>query len=142
MSVIEISTDGMHKTREARIDGHVFTVREMGAGDKLDLSQYQSAMSNLGVEILNLQGRLRSMVKAVSGDTVEALKDTSNADLLKQMDDAVKKVSQYQKKTLEILSRQFDDGTKENLKSIELVNKYGTDGIDKILKQVFEAEDK
>ena len=127
MSEITISTSSLRRTRQARIDGALYEVRELGAGDQLDISQISSKLSKESREMMNLKAK---------ADVVSQDDDKAQADLLDEMNIAMDRVSKLQAELEKCYVKLFvakDD--KGDAK--ELVHSVGIDGVSKLLKQVF-----
>lgn len=120
---ISISTKDYIKTVNAKIDGHVYTVHELGAGTSLDLSRHFSDMAKARTQMLNAKGKMESTQDDKYTDEMVACA-TSVADHLKAIE--------------EIFIEAFDDN-EDGSKSHKLVHAVGIENIQKIYTQIMEA---
>lgn len=125
---ITISTSTLIATREAEIDGHTYTIRKMGAGTQLDISQATAPIIELNQEAMNLRAKLA---------TAKTEEDT--AKLSKQANEILGKIAKANAKLEAVYASLFDDHGDQS-KSRELVHMVGADGVQAILAQVFGEE--
>lgn len=126
MNTITITTSTLITTREAIIDGVDFTVRKMGAGDQLDISQASAKLMNANQDLLNIKAKMQSAT-----DEVQVAKYAK--DCAKMLDAVV----EINRALEEVYSRLFDDHGDQS-KSKALIHNIGVDGATKILAQIFE----
>lgn len=117
--MITITTNDIINSKKAEIDKHVYTVRKMGAGDQLDLSQYITQLNKVQEEIKNLEGKKKS-----------------GLDVNKEQQKFVEKFNSIYNGIIDCYARLFDDG-EDGKKSRELVKKVGIENIGNILNQIF-----
>lgn len=117
--MISISTNNLISSVKAEIDGNVFTVRKIGAGDQLDMSQIITDMQKDKQELLNLSG-----------------KEKSGADVTEERLKAINKFGKHYTALEEAYAKLFDDSESKE-KSIDLVRRIGVDNMAKVLKQIF-----
>lgn len=107
--MISISSNDLGTRKRVKIDGIDFTVRKLGAGEELDLSQ-------IARQTLKLLERLSDNKEWKDSDSLEF--------------DGLKK------KSLEIYAKTFDDGG-DGSKSDELVKRLSDEERNNIYRQVF-----
>lgn len=121
---ISISTSKYIKTIKAKIDDHVYTVRKIGAGEQLDLSNLASEAQRVHVGVLNLRGKY------------ETTEDKDEKDkLLSEIMEAMKPLSEIEHRIEEIYCGLFDDGD-DGKYSKALVKKLGIDNIQAVYAEV------
>lgn len=96
---ISISTSKYIKTIVVKIDEHTYRVRKIGAGEQLDLSTLASEAQKMQILILNLRGRYE-----------RAESDERKSELISQILEAMKPLSEIQHKLEDIYIGLFDDG--------------------------------
>lgn len=117
MSKISISTTKYikNKTREVEIDGVSFIVRKPGAGEQLDSFENMREMNKL---------KDRADLAKTEAEQIELL-DEMNGILTK----------------IEVsFVNLFDDGTKTQKKSKDLIRKIGIENVGELLKDIFREE--
>lgn len=120
---IAISTKDYVKTVNAKIDDHVFTVHQLGAGTSLDLSRHFSDMTKARTEMLNLKGKYES----------------SNDDkYLEQIASCAGNIAEHLKQIEEVYINAFDDN-EDGSKSRKLVQTLGIENMQKIYEQIMKA---
>lgn len=124
---IQITSSDYIKTVEAEIDGILYKVRKIGAGDSLDVSQVMDKMSKIRDESDKLQ---------------EALKDAKDKKdeeaLIEKSTELVAKMAGYNQQLIAVYARLFNDGG-DGSKSIELVKRVGVETVPKLLDVIFGA---
>lgn len=96
---ISISTSKYIKTIVVKIDEHTYRVRKIGAGEQLDLSALATEAQRAQVDILNLRGRY------------EKEQDSEKkSELVSEIMEAMKPLSEIQHKLEDIYIGLFDDG--------------------------------
>ena len=128
--IFQVTTNNIIPTRKANIDGVVYTVRRKGSGDDLDISLRVSRLSKLG------RDAMAERVRYNNAKTEDAQKESGQA-----IEKIIEEISKTQSELEMILARLFDDGGNQS-KSIAMVHKYGADGINQILDQIFGTESK
>lgn len=121
---ISISTKDYIKTVNAKIDGHIYTVHELGAGTSLDLSRHFSDMAKARTQMLNLKGKMESTQDDKYTDEMVACAGT---------------IAEHLKAIEEIFIEAFDDN-EDGSKSRKLVHSLGIENIQKIHEQIMKAE--
>lgn len=135
MSEIEISTKGLIRELKAKIDGHVYTVRKLGAGTQLDIQRKTTKMSTISKKAFNLKSRFEAAKKTKGGDTKETLAMVDELDkLMVEMNDTQESLARSWMKL-------FDDGTDDQRFTKELLEKYGTAGLQKLNARAFGSGD-
>lgn len=124
---IQITSSDYIKTVEAEIDGYLYKVRRMGAGDSLDVSQVMDKMAKIRDESDKLQEELS---KAKDKKEEEAVIEKST--------ELVSKMAGYNQQLITVYARLFDDGG-DGSKSIELVKRVGIETVPKLLEAIFGA---
>lgn len=96
---ISISTSKYIKTIIVKIDDRKYRVRKIGAGEQLDLSALATEAQRVQVDILNLRGKY------------EAEQDENKkAELISEITETLKPLSEIQHKLEDIYIGLFDDG--------------------------------
>ena len=126
--IFQVTTNNIIPTRKASIDGVVYTVRRKGSGDDLDISLRASRLSKLG------RDAMAERVRYNNAKTEEAQKEFGE-----KMEKIVAEISKTQNELEMILAGLFDDGGDQS-KSIAMVHKYGANGVNQILEQIFGTE--
>ena len=107
--MIEISTSKMSTRKKVLIDGQEFTIRKLGAGEELDLSQISRELFTLLDELDPKKGFT---------------------------EESAKKYDELKKKSLDIYIATFDDGGDQS-KSKELIYRLNDDERNEIYSQAF-----
>ena len=117
MSKISISTIKYikNKTREVKIDGINFTVRKPGAGEQLDSFENMREMNKL-------------KDRANSAET--------EAEQVKLIDEMSTILAKIEGSFVDL----FDDGTKTQEKSKNLIRKIGIENVGELLNDIFREE--
>lgn len=123
--VFQVSTNNIIPTRQANIDGVIYTVRRKGSGDDLDISIRSSKLAKIGRESISDRNRLS-----------QAKTDEERAEITEKLEKAMMKVAELQDEIEKVLANLFDDGG-DGSKSKAMVHKYGADGVKQILDQIF-----
>lgn len=131
MSEMIISTSSLmsRKQQKVRIDGAVFTLRELGAGDRLDISQITRKLAKMHTEMTELQNKAKNIDKL-----------TSEKEKVKLMDEIGAKVdviTDLRNKILACYAKAIDDGTKKQLETKKLLEIIDIEGVQKLFEQVF-----
>ncbi len=135
--MLEISTNNLKKWREVKIDGHIFKVREVGAGDQLDMSRFGAEVIRHGKKATNLKSKMKALEK------LDADKEADSAKITKIMDDmnnTMDNLNKAQDQLNSVYLKMFDDGTNDQHLTQQLLDKVGTDGLVAIINQVFNQE--
>lgn len=122
---ISISTSNYIETKEAEIDGHLFKVRKLGAGQSLDMSRMSQEMLKLQSELMNAKSRID---RAEDEETKH--KETAKAMAI------VDNIAVQTGKLEALFAKCFDDG-EDGKRSLELVHSIGVDNTKKIIDKVF-----
>lgn len=121
---IQITSSDYIKTVEAEIDGHLYKVRKLGAGDTLDISQTMDKLAKIQQEA--------SRIEEASKEKKEKKEQEA---LIEKATELVAKMAGYNQQLVEIYARLFDDGG-DGSKSIELIKKIGIETVPKLLSAV------
>lgn len=122
---IQITSSDYIKTVDAEIDGYLYKVRKIGAGDTLDISQTMEKMSKLQEEADHIQ------------ESSKEKKDRKEQEaLVEKATELIAKMAGYNQQLIEIYARLFDDGG-DGSKSIELIKKVGIETVPKLLNAIF-----
>lgn len=121
---IKISTADYIKTVDAEIDGVIFKVRRLGAGEGLDISQLSSKIAELYPKAQALQKEVESAPKSEQKAKIAEL-----LQLTAQIGGLTRKIE-------DIYTRCFDAGD-DGTKARELVALVGIDNVPKMLDRVF-----
>lgn len=129
MSTISISTRNFIKTINAKIDGHGYTIRKMGAGEELDLSRELSTLTTFKSKILNIQGK------------IEAEKDEEKqAKLMAEFQKIMADFSVVNDRIEEAYIRLFDDH-EDGSRARNLIHSLGIGNTQKVYAQIMEQAD-
>lgn len=109
--MIEINTNKLATRKFVKIDGHDYTVRKLGAGDELAISQ-----------IIRTLNRLQDKAK----DGTFTAKDEA-------------KFTELQERSLKIYAATFDDGG-DGSKSLELISRLSYDERTEVYDLIFNAD--
>ena len=112
--MLEISTAKSRQIKRVNIDGHVYSVRKLGAGEQLTMSQYMRKIT-----------KFDSRIKAG-----EILTDAEE-----------EQAEKYSSDLLNILASCFDDGG-DGSKAKELVNSLTADELASIVEEIFKEDEK
>ena len=123
---IAISTSKYIKTVRAKIDGRIYTVRKIGAGEGLDLSALLGELQKQSVEILNLRGKI---------DTAES--DEKRKEYTNELLENMKPFAELQERIEEIYIGLFDDG-EDGKYSKALVRSLGIDNTNAVYNEIME----
>lgn len=123
---IAISTSKYIKTVRAKIDGRIYTVRKIGAGEGLDLSALLGELQKQSVEILNLRGKI---------DTAES--DEKRKEYTDELLKSMKPFAELQERIEEIYIGLFDDG-EDGKYSKALVRSLGIDNTNAVYNEIME----
>lgn len=123
--VFQVVTNNIIPTRKANIDGVIYTVRCKGSGDDLDISLRSSRLTKLSREVMAERNRV-----------VNAKNDEERNEATERLEKIVNKISATQEELEHILANLFDDGGDQS-KSKAMVHKYGANGVNSILAQIF-----
>lgn len=115
--MITISTSKYINGKKVTIDGYEYTVRELGAGDRLDLSQIAGELMKLRADALNNKA-----------------KELTQEEQIKTL----QKISKLMEKMNNVYASCFNDGG-DGSKSKQLIKLIGIDNANKMLKEIFEG---
>lgn len=135
MSEMIISTSSLmsHKQQQVRIDGKVYTLRELGAGDRLDISQITRRLAKMHGQMMEL----KQQAEATQGETDEKT-------IMKLMDEIgakVELIAELRTKLLGCYARAIDDGTEKQLETKKLLEIIDIEGAQRLFDQVFKTDD-
>lgn len=109
--MLQITTSNLKTRKKVEIDGQPYTVRKLGAGEQLTLSQY-----------------MREIKKLDKKEKAGTLTDAEEAEALKMTED-----------TMNIMAACFDDGG-DGSKSKQLVKSLSVDELQAVLDEIFKNE--
>lgn len=121
---INISTSDLVEKKEARIDGKLYSVRKLGAGDQLDISKYSRQLTKLADEASKTQRQI------ASGDDSTAS--------LEKLNKALNDIEKTQNKINKIaagLFKPLDGGD-----SMAIIKSVGIDNLKKLLNMIFSEQ--
>lgn len=129
MAIKSYSTSDYIKTKTGKIDGTVYTIRRMGAGDELDIAAISS-------KVLRLQEQIELM-----RDSIKNAKDEeATLKAVAENSDVMEKLAEEQSKLERVYASLFDDGG-DGSKSLALVHKLGHEGVKNLLDDIFGEDD-
>ena len=126
---ITISTKQFIKTKEAEIDGYVYTVRRMGAGTSLDMSKNMSELQSLRTDFLNLQAKMK-----VEGN------QKRQEVLLGDMHELSSKLNRIIGEIETSYASLFDDHQDGSI-ALKMIHTVGFENVPAILEQIFGESD-
>ena len=126
---ITISTKQFIKTKEAEIDGYVYTVRRMGAGTSLDMSKNMSELQRLRTDFLNLQAKMK-----VEGN------QKRQEVLLGDMHELSEKLNRIIGEIETSYASLFDDHQDGSI-ALKMIHSVGFENVPAILEQIFGESD-
>lgn len=126
---VSISTSKYIKTVKAKIDGHIYTVRKIGAGEALDMSMLAGEAQKSEIAILNLRGKYES-----------AQTDEEKAKLVSEITEAMQPLARLNERIKEIYYALFDDGGDGTLTK-KLVDSLGMENIRKVYDEIMGVTD-
>lgn len=129
MAIKSYSTSDYIQTKTGKIDGTVFTIRRLGAGDELDIAAISS-------RIIQLQEQLEIMKR----DLTDAKTDGEELEAVSKNVELFDKLAKEQANIEKVYISLFDDGGDQS-KSRELVHRLGHDGVKKLLDDIFGEDD-
>lgn len=129
MSIKSYSTSDYIQTKQGKIDGTVYTIRRMGAGDELDIAAISS-------RIVRLQAQIDEMKRSIDNAKTEE----ESMEAIGQNADALEKLAKEQANIERVYISLFDDGGDQS-KSRELVHRLGHEGIKSLLNDIFGEND-
>lgn len=136
--IIEISTKNTQKWRDVKIDDHLYKVRNLGAGDKLDLiacNRESVELGRKGTEFSGKENILNNLNEEIYKNHKEEVENT-----LTEVENILDKQVSLTKRINAVYEKLFDDGTEDQHLSKELVKSLGKEGVEDILKQIFKNE--
>ena len=136
--IIEISTKNTLKWRDVKIDGHLYKVRNLGAGDKLDLIACNRESVELGRKGTEFSGK-ENILNNLNEETYKNHKEEVE-NTLTEVENILNKQVSLTKRINAVYEKLFDDGTEDQHLSKELVKSLGKEGVEDILKQIFKNE--
>lgn len=125
MAIKSYSTSDYIKTKTGKIDGTVYTIRRMGAGDELDIAAISS-------KVLRLQEQIELMRDGIKN----AKDEEATLKAVAENSDVMEKLAEEQAKLEKVYASLFDDGGDQS-KSLALVHKLGHEGVKKLLDDIF-----
>lgn len=129
MAIKSYSTSDYIKTKTGKIDGTVYTIRRMGAGDELDIAAISSRVMKLQEQIQLMQDELK-----------RAKDDKASMKVVADNAEAMEKMATEQANLEKVYASLFDDGGDQS-KSRALVHKLGHEGVKKLLDDIFGEND-
>lgn len=129
MTEIMISTSDyvQNETRRANIDGRVYTVRKMGAGDQLDLSAASSKMVKLSKRAMEIKQKMD-----------EAKNEADRFDIMSEMGDLTEEMTAVSAKIDGIYAGLFNDG--ENGEHSRALVRLLGNKVPELIEKIFEKE--
>lgn len=129
MAIKSYSTSDYIKTKTGKIDGTVYTIRRMGAGDELDIAAISS-------KVLRLQEQIELLRDGIKN----AKDEEATLKVVAENSDAMEKLAEEQAKLEKVYASLFDDGG-DGRKSLALVHKLGHEGVKNLLDDIFGEDD-
>lgn len=132
---IKISTADFTNSVEVEIDGQLFKVRKLGAGDQMDISVATNKFLEVSKRASNTQSKVDALKSLSEEENSEEI-EKSMSEIQEIMDQTVL----AQENLYKCYAKLFDD-LGDGSKSLDLVKKVGIENVPKILAQVFGEND-
>lgn len=131
MSEVTISTSGIIREVDANIDGHVYKVRKLGAGDQLDIQVKTSKITLVSKKAFNLKSKAEALKENGTDEKV-------TMELADQISEMMQELEEAQNDIAKCWLKLFDDGTPNQAHSQALLEKYGVEGLQILQKRIFD----
>lgn len=116
------------RTQVVRIDGKVYTLRSLGAGDQLDIQRATRKLLQLNTAMVDLQERTKNESQ---------LDNTQKINLINELNNKFDELEIINQELLKCYLRAIDDGSKMQKNAQALVETLGVEGVRRLFERVF-----
>lgn len=124
--VVSISRNGLKKTITTKIDGEVYEVRRIGAGDQLDISQKAKKLIEISKKYINQKSKL-------------LVDDGDSEEILNKANKALEEIAKAQAELESVYVGLFKP-LSDNADPAALVRDVGIDNIPQLIDMAFGAK--
>ena len=129
ISVSELTPS--QRTQVVRIDGKVYALRSLGAGDQLDIQRATRKLLQLNMTMVDLQERAQNESQ---------LDNAQKISLIDELSDKFNELEMVNQELLKCYARAIDDGTKAQKDTQTLVETLGVDGVRRLFERAFGSD--
>nr|DAW32273.1 MAG TPA: hypothetical protein [Caudoviricetes sp.] len=119
------------RTQAVRIDGKVYTLRSLGAGDQLDIQRATRKLLQLNTTMVDLQERAQNESQ---------LDNAQKISLIDELSDKFNELEMVNQELLKCYARAIDDGTKAQKDTQTLVETLGVEGVRRLFERAFGSD--
>lgn len=119
------------RTQVVRIDGKVYTLRSLGAGDQLDIQRATRKLLQLNTTMVDLQERAQNESQ---------LDNAQKISLIDELSDKFNELEMVNQELLKCYARAIDDGTKAQKDTQTLVETLGVEGVRRLFERAFGSD--
>lgn len=116
------------RTQVVRIDGKVYTLRSLGAGDQLDIQRATRKLLQLNTAMVDLQERTKNESQ---------LDNAQKINLINELNNKFDELEIINQELLKCYLRAIDDGSKTQKNAQALVKTLGVEGVRRLFERVF-----
>ena len=116
------------RTQVVRIDGKVYTLRSLGAGDQLDIQRATRKLLQLNTAMVDLQERAKNESQ---------LDNIQKINLINELNNKFDELEIINQELLKCYARAIDDGTKTQEDTKTLVETLSVEGVRRLFERVF-----
>lgn len=115
-------------TQVVRIDGKVYTLRSLGAGDQLDIQRATRKLLQLNTAMVELQEQTQNEGQ---------LDNAQKISLINELNNKFDELEIINQELLKCYARAIDDGTKTQEDTQTLVETLSVEGVRRLFERVF-----
>ncbi len=119
------------RTQVVRIDGKVYTLRSLGAGDQLDIQRATRKLLQLNTTMVDLQERAQNESQ---------LDNAQKISLIDELSDKFNELEMVNQELLKCYARAIDDGTKAQKDTQTLIEILGVEGVRRLFERAFGSD--
>jgi hypothetical protein len=116
------------RTQVVRIDGKVYTLRSLGAGDQLDIQRATRKLLQLNTAMVELQEQTQNEGQ---------LDNAQKISLINELNNKFDELEIINQELLKCYARAIDDGTKTQENTQTLVETLSVEGVRRLFERVF-----
>lgn len=116
------------RTQVVRIDGKVYTLRSLGAGDQLDIQRATRKLLQLNTAMVELQEQTQNEGQ---------LDNAQKISLINELNNKFDELEIINQELLKCYARAIDDGTKTQKDTQTLVKTLSVEGVRRLFERVF-----
>ena len=116
------------RTQVVRIDGKVYTLRSLGAGDQLDIQRATRKLLQLNTAMVELQEQTQNEGQ---------LDNAQKISLINELNNKFDELEIINQELLKCYARAIDDGTKTQEDTQTLVKTLSVEGVRRLFERVF-----